>query len=304
MDVLSLNDFEHEPYELDRGALRMAVDEDPFGRAAFELHKDLAQSATLVAGAFRVDDDGLPRSLTLDEAVLAGLMVRCLKTQHGVLQSAASQRQELVNFFLRALAESAVNLSYLLQCGSPELYESFRRYSLRVDAALKRRIEENVAARDGELWPIERRMLEGIQRVFARSGVDPADVDPDDRRDWGESIYRRFVALGLRDIYLAFFSVQSHYTHGNWHDLYAYHLTYTDSGAWLPALHFSPIRPQSLTAALVPMAVATESYLLDVASPSADRDRLQQRIHAVRTNAEEVDRLHEAWLGRRAAEGE
>ncbi len=69
-------------------------------------------------------------------------------------------------------------------------------------------------------------------------------------------------------------------------------------------LDLSPIRPQALIAGLVPMAAATESYLLDVASPSRDRDRLQQRIHVVRTNAEEIDRLHEAWLGRQRAEGE
>jgi hypothetical protein len=304
MDVLSLDHFDHEPFELDRDPLRTALDEDPFNRAAFDLHKELAQSATLVAGACRIDDDGQPRALTLDEAVLAGLMVRCLKTEHGVLQSAASQRQELANFFLRALAESAVNLSYLLQHGTPELYDSFRRYSLRVDASLKRRIEEGIAGRGGEVWPIERRMLDGIERVFARSGVDPADVDPDDRRDWGGSIYRRFVALGLREIYLAFFSIQSHYAHGNWHDLYAYHLTYTENGGWLPALDFSPIRPQALIAGLVPMGVATESYLLDVAPASRHRDRLQQRIHAVRANAEEVDRLHESWLARPSAEGE
>jgi hypothetical protein len=55
---------------------------------------------------------------------------------------------------------------------------------------------------------------------------------------------------------------------------------------------------------LVPVAAATESYLLDVAPPSRDRDRLQERIHAVRANAEEVDRLHEAWLSGQSVEDE
>jgi hypothetical protein len=108
-----------------------------------------------VAGALRLEDTGQPRGLTLDEAVLAGLIVRCMKLQHGILSSAAPQRLELVNFFMRGIVESAVNLRYLLHEKSPDLFERFRRYSLRTDAALRKRIETNIAQRGDAPWPIE-----------------------------------------------------------------------------------------------------------------------------------------------------
>jgi hypothetical protein len=296
VEGMHIDEFEYEHFEIDEALLVAATDEEQFAHAAFELHKDLGTSLVLVAGALRLDETGQPRGLTLDEAVLAGLMVRCMKLQHGILGSAAPQRLELVNFFMRGIVESAVNLRYLLQENSLELYERFRRYSLRTDAALRRRIETNIAERGDEPWPIESRMLNGVARAFELSGVDPTDVDPDDRSDWAGSIYRRFEAVGLKDLYVAFFSVQSHYTHGNWHDLFAYHLGRTENGEWMPAVQWSPVRPQALLASLTVLASAATDYLVDVAEPSPDRDVLHDRITTVYEKGQRVDELHEQWL--------
>src|SRR5687767_5990344 len=102
---MHIGEFEYEPFEIDEAELASPPDEAAFGRAAFELHKDLARSLVLVAGAYRLDDQGRPRGLTLDEMVLAGMIVRCMKLQHGILGSAGPQRLELVNFFVRGLVE-------------------------------------------------------------------------------------------------------------------------------------------------------------------------------------------------------
>jgi Family of unknown function (DUF5677) len=296
MEGMHIDEFEYEPFEIDEAVLGSATDEEPFAHAAFELHRDLGKSLVLVAGALRLDEAGEPRGLTLDEAVLAGLIVRCMKLQHGILGSAAPQRLELVNFFMRGIVESAVNLRYLLLENSPELFERFRRYSLRTDAALRRRIETNIVERGDEPWPIELRMLEGIARAFELSGVDPGEVDPDDRSDWAGSIYRRFEAVDLKELYVAFFSVQSHYTHGNWHDLFAYHLGRTEDGKWMPAVQWSPVRPQPLLASLTVLASAATDYLVDVAEPSPDRDVLYDRITTVYEKGQRVDELHERSL--------
>jgi hypothetical protein len=145
-------------------------------------------------------------------------------------------------------------------------------------------------------------MLAGIQRSFEVSGVRLDDVDPDDRHDWAGSIYSRFAALGLKDTYIAFFRIQSHYTHGNWHDLYAYHLALREDGGWEPVLEFAPIRPQPLIAALRVLASASTEYLLTFPG-SSDRALLERRIADTQVKAAALEKAHEHWLHERP-EGE
>jgi len=158
---LSLGDFDYTSRAVDEVGLRAATSEDTFAREAFECLKELVQSVVITAGIQRTDEFGDVRGLTRDEAILAGLMVRCAKLQFGLLSASAERHMELLNFFTRGIIETAVNLRFLLEHGTPELSEAFVIDSLKVDKRLLRQIEENVGARGGAVLPIEQRMRDG-----------------------------------------------------------------------------------------------------------------------------------------------
>ncbi len=50
-------------------------------------------------------------------------MVRCMKLQFGLLSAASEQKMELLNLSVRSVVETAVNLRYLLEFGTPEMFE-------------------------------------------------------------------------------------------------------------------------------------------------------------------------------------
>jgi len=297
MESLGLGDIDYDSRIVDEEALAAASDEEPFDRESFEVLKELLQSVTVVACLQWLDENGKPRSLTRDEAILAGLMVRCMKLHHGLLQSCSPQRAELLNFFERGVTETAVNLRYLLEHGAPEVFDAFVRYSLRLDKELYEHINEAIAERDGQLLPIEERMLDGIKRSFEAAGVELESVDANDRTNWSKGgVYGRFKALGLTGLYSPSFGVQSHYVHGNWHDLYAYQLMVQPDGRFLPDLRWGAIRPQPLLAAVDVLADASTRYLTHVAKPSPDRDTLEDRIAFCAQKSRLITQLHERFL--------
>jgi uncharacterized protein DUF5677 len=295
---LGLGDFDYNSRVVDEATLLSATSEEPFSRESFECLKELAQSVVLTAGVHRLDARGAPRLMTRDEAILGGLMARCAKLHFGLLDATAGRKMELLNFFVRGVVETAVNLRYLLEFGTPDVYDAFVRYSLRVDKQLHDRINANVAARGGTVLPIEDRMLQGIERAFAVAGLTLDSVDADDRSGWSKGgVWGRFKELGLKDAYVSMFGIQSHYVHGNWHDLYAYHLNAEDGGFTVDVT-FGDIRPQPVLAAIVVLTDASLRYLTEAAPPSDDRAVLEDRIEFCMEKARLIERLHEAFLQR------
>jgi Family of unknown function (DUF5677) len=298
VESLGLGDFDYSSQVVDEQSLLSATDEEPFSRESFEVLKELAQSVVLTAGVQRLNSQGQPRPLTRDEAILGGLMARCAKLHDGLLQSCTPQRMEHLNFFLRGVTETAVTLRYLLENGGPELFESFVRYSLRVDKQLFDQIKGNITDRGGVVLPIEDRLLEGIEKAFRVAGVDMGSIDAADRSSGWPNIYRRFEALGLKDSYVSMFGVQSHYVHGNWHDLYAHHLAVDAEGGFQVEVRFGAIRPQPLLAAIVVLTDASLRYLCVAADPSDDRAVLEDRLAFCGEKARTIEALHERFLER------
>jgi Family of unknown function (DUF5677) len=299
-ELLSLGDFDYSSRVVDEASLLKAESEEPFAREAFECLKELVQSVVITAGLHRMTDEGRVRRLTRDEAILAGLMVRCAKLQFGLLSASAERHMELLNFFTRGIVETAVNLRFLLEHGTPDVFQAFVVDSLKVDKRLRQRIAENVEARGGARLPIEERMLTGIDRAFQTAGVTPDEVDPDARGPWSKGgVWGRFKALGLEDAYIVF-QTQSHYIHGNWHDLYAYHLEVDDSGTFVPDVEFGEIRPHPLLTAIVVTAGAATAYLRAVAPESDERTVLEDRMNFCVDKAQLIDRRLEDFVQRRA----
>lgn len=283
---------------LDRTALERSDGDDTFAEAAFHILMDIGQILSIALSTARIED-GSPRHLERNEAIVGGLLVRCYKLLHGLLDAASKQRLELVLYFVRGIAEAGVNVRYLLAKDDPETYDDFVRYSLRTDLELRGKIEANIEARSGDVLPIEERMLAGIENSFRLGEISPESIDLSVRQQrWGQdSIYGRFETLGLKDLYLAFFGVTSGYSHGNWHELYAHHLRHYGDGFEL-ALDWSPTQPQPLAATGIMLLGATRDYL-DTFPDNPDRRKIEGWLDERDRDLREVEELHEASLVRR-----
>lgn len=86
MEPRGLEDCSYSSRVVEEQALAGARDEEPFAREALAVLEELLQSVKLVARVRRVDTDGRPRTLTRNEAILAGQMVRLAKLHRGLLQ--------------------------------------------------------------------------------------------------------------------------------------------------------------------------------------------------------------------------
>jgi hypothetical protein len=297
--TLGLDQFNYQSRLVDSAALAAATEEEIFNRESYDLLVELLQSVVLVAGLQRADADGGPRPLTRNEAILAGLMVRCMKLQRGSIEVCQPQRMELLIFFQRGITEAAVNLAYLIDHGTPEIFDAFVRHSLRVDRGLYDEILESVEGSGVEL-PIEERMLAGIRNSFEKAGIDIDTVRADERGSWSpRGVYGRFEAVGYKQLYRAYYETQSHSIHGNWHDLLIYHLDDVPDG-FQPQLEFHGIRPQPLLGAVEILADASVRYLRDVAPDSEERTVLEDRLWLCHKKAREIHSLHEGFLQRQA----
>jgi Family of unknown function (DUF5677) len=297
--VIGLADVSYESEVIPKDWLDIADDEEAFDLAAFRNLKELLQSTRIVAGLHRIDDLGQPRDLTRNEGILAGLMVRCAKLQEGALRVCEPPMMELLLFFQRGITESAVNLAYLSECGTSELYDAFVRDSLRSDKARFDEIQANIAERGGVLLPIEDRMLKGIEGSFARACIDLDSVNVQDRRSaWSpKGIFGRFQAIGYEERY-PIYEIQSGSQHGSWHDLATYHLKDGVDGGFAPDPDFSAIRPIPLLLATEVLADAAKRYLWDVVPETCERDVLEDRIRICHQKGQEIGLLHEGYLGR------
>jgi hypothetical protein len=242
--------------------------------------EELLQSVKLIARVRWVDEDGQPRTLSRNEAILAGQMVRLAKLHQGLIQFCDPPRMELFSFLLRGAIETAVNLRYLLEHGTPDVYDAFVRDSLRLDKELHDRISAKASARGGTVMPMEYGLLEGVERAFRIADVEFDSVNANARPGWTKGgTYGRFKALGLEELYAPYFGVQSNYAHGAWQELYEHHLTPQSDGGFVPKPAFEKLASPPLMMAIDILAGSSAVYLRAAAPPCDDRDVLEDRVN-------------------------
>lgn len=265
---------------VDEGALARASNDEPFAGEAVAVLEDLLQSVRLVVTVRRVDDAGQPRTLSRDEAILAGFVVRLSKLHQGLLQCSSPPRMEFFGYLLRGATETAVNLRFLVAEGGAEDYEAFVHDSLRLDKQLYERVQAKVRERGGTVMPMEYGMLGGIERVFREAGVELDAVASKRRSGWTPGgAFGRFRALGLEELYGPYYGVQSVHAHGAWHELYDFHLSRQPDGGFLPSPDFAgELQVQAVLVAVDVLTGASVLYLQDAGPPCDDRDVLEDRL--------------------------
>ena len=172
--------------EVDDQALKICRDEGEFGALSFGLLKEATGLMQAVGGYLSVIRGRY--QLTRDEAVCAGLVVRMFKLMMSIVKlSSGMEHGETVRVLSRCVLESSVDLRYLLQEYSEELFDQFVVVGLRGERLLYEAITANIQGREGGMLAIEGRMLASIEATCANSGVSIERVRSN-AGNWGGDI--------------------------------------------------------------------------------------------------------------------
>lgn len=236
-----------------------------------------------------------PHRWNRHEAVLIGHLARLYKLISALLDQTCQHRRETTFIFARLAFECIVNTIFLIKNDRPEIVTSYIEYSMRHEKRLRDRIRAKIAARNGETWPIEERMLRSIQASAKQSGIDLDLINPS--QNWGgKNLFEKAKEVGLEDAYLGAFAGPSHAVHGNWQDLLEYHLDVDDDG-YTADLKWHRPRPQLLST-LAQLAVHTlQLFFSQIVGQAGDNvanglPDLQERISM-------FVHLHEEFLAQR-----
>ncbi|HEY5536088.1 MAG TPA: DUF5677 domain-containing protein [Ignavibacteria bacterium] len=298
--LLTLNDFDFPKTEVNVEAIKKFDSEEPFMSLAIELFKEVCQITSILSCACRLDEKNEPRKWTRNEAALGGLMVRISKLQIGCLEQICQKRLEIAMILFRCLHESLINMRYLLNKNTDEIFNEYIEYSLREEKRLLNTINQNIDKRGNELH-IETRMKRSIDRTFKISSFYLNQVDENKWKPWGEKIYERAKSIGMEDAYIGLFGLPSHTVHGNWQDLITYHLKY-ENGEFSPKTRWGYPRPQPVFVAGLLSAETNRLYLEEIIQDCPEKNQLIKLLDDIILRIRVADELHEQFLQKESNE--
>lgn len=221
-------------------------------------------------------------------------MIRISKFMLVVTQLSATRNRADVVFALnRSILESAVNLEFLLTKNDDAVFEQFVKSSLGPERELYDTIQTNVVERGGKLLPIEKRMLDSINRVCQASGVKIEEVNQK-YGDWGGGVRERLKFLKKEEQYVALQRLPSHAVHGTWVDLCMRHLEYdAKADVFLPDNSFANVDARFLGPIATFVLEPTKLYLQRFFSHVPETAKLLERIEDLQNRIVEADAAHE-----------
>jgi len=239
-------------------------------------------------------------SWSRDQAIIGGHAVRLFKLLSALLDQVCQRRRETADILLRLVFETCVNVRFLMQEWSAELADSYVRVSLRHERKLRDTIDANVLARNGDVLPIEDRMLRSLDRAARLAGIPLDTVDLKQKASWGgKHLAQKAKDVGWLYAYDSVFGGMSHSVHGSWQDLYAHHLEVEEDGRFVPKLHWTKPRPQPLFVTAT-LAIQVAAEVAQFLGGEAALDQLDPLLADLDRRIREADSLHEAYLAPKA----
>jgi Family of unknown function (DUF5677) len=275
------------------GAVAEEKNPEKLNELVFELYKEALSVVSLAAHL--LDDEAAAKGgWARNQAVCGGLMIRISKFMLVVTQlSATKNRAEVVHALNRSILESATNLEFLVTKNDAQWFEQFVKFSLGPERELYDLIQRNVAERGGEVRPIERRMLESIDRVCSKSGTKIEEVHQK-YGDWGGGVRERLKALRKEEQYVAVQRMPSHAVHGSWIDLAMNHLVHDPKNdVFTPDPDFGAVDARLLGPIAVFVLDATKVYLETFFTHVPESRLLFGRIDDLSDRISQTDAAHE-----------
>lgn len=224
-------------------------------------------------------------------AVLIGLLNRCSRLMlSNTALSSTGRFGETTRLVDRCIAESAIKIQWLCHKDNDDSFRRFLADGLKKDLELRRHIEENIAARNGDVLVIESRMLGSIQDKISQAGLTDEDVIDAKRLP---DLYAMCRDIQLSDLaYTGLQRMGSHAVHGTWSDLVFNYLR-EENGRLVPRDH--EIETQDVQFIIVSRLVlaAISDFLMYMAPDANDVAEFSSRIDHVDQRLEEIYQF--AW---------
>src|SRR3989338_2553491 len=134
---------------------------DDFMVDLIKVANDVNKAIILVSGVIAQKNIDLKK-----QDVLRGHLVRLYKLYDSYVFLIVKRRTEIVFIILRTLAETIINLHYLLKYIDTDVHKKYKRASLAYEKKLEESILSNILNRKNKL-PIEKRMLKSIANTFS-----------------------------------------------------------------------------------------------------------------------------------------
>jgi hypothetical protein len=278
---------------VDISGINSETDINKLDALTFELYKEAISVLNVVSHLMdesAAEKKGLPRN----QAICSGLIVRIVKFMMAVAQlSQKGDRGEVVMALNRSIMESAINLEFLVCTTEEKYFDQFVEFSLGPERDLYDLIQTNIAARGGDVLPIERRMLDSINNLCSVSGWKIEDVDRKPR-DWGENLRARLKALKKENMYVSSQRIPSHAVHGSWVDLFIHHLRKgAGPNVFVPRPESSDVDARLLGPVAMLVLDGAHPYLERFFSPIPETKMIQARIADLQTRLTEAGYVHE-----------
>nr|WP_288935657.1 DUF5677 domain-containing protein [uncultured Allomuricauda sp.] len=266
-------------------------DENSFMDAYVEL---LKQSITLlfltVGERYCEGEEGLPKKISRDEAIVAGNLTRLIKLNTSFLENICNGKLEICYILSRCIAETAINTQYMLTEGEERVLRNYIKYSLITEKELWNTIQENVSEREDEKLHIEHRMQTSIKNSFEKSDFDFEDVNKSSK--W-KSIAKRAEAVAGDQFYKVFYGIASHSIHGNWQDILMNNLSKSSDGFEIN-LQWNRPRPQIMDGAIILNLLVANTF---VEKEKLDNKEIyDEKFEMLREYLESIQSNHEEFL--------
>lgn len=186
------------------------------------------------------DKNGVPKKINKDNAVIGGNLTRLVKLNTSFLQNICESKLEICYIISRCIAETSINLKFILISGEERVIKNYIKYSLLTEKELWEVIIENIKQRNGETLQIENRMQKSIQNSFDKSDFEIEEIN---RSSKWKSIKERAKVVAGEQFYSVFYGISSHSIHGNWQDIILNNLKKIEEGFELN-LDWNKPRPQ------------------------------------------------------------
>jgi hypothetical protein len=268
------------PIVVDFDELRNADERDRFDELGWEI---LARAGRMVEQVVAAVERATAASgLTLDQAVVGGLLVRTSKLLRGVFDATRSEESEAHSALSRCALESAITLRWLVRKGTEESFRRFRADSFAYWRVQLDAMEAESAREDATMRAAREQAHAHIEGELGLAGLTWEDV-PRTPNSWGPDMRQRCAALEQEWIYLSFFASHHNYVHPSWHELSTFHLRTDDGGVLRLAPEFAEIAPIAayvLARAVCEAASDAADFLPHDLDPEDVKKRLESTVEA------------------------
>lgn len=212
----------------------------------------------------------------LNRAVLTGLLCRCCRLMLASIKLSDEDRfGETLAILQRCIAESAFRVRWLCKKNDQTYFNRYIADGLKAEVALRDQITTNIKIRGGQIFPIEKRMLDSTGRMLEESGMTEEQVSSTKEMPKFNTIC---TDIDLGDLYLVVQKLGSHSIHGNWSDILMYYVSKQEDGSFALQDHDAPPHANQYLYPSLFVLSATKDYLNYIAGHKWTIDNLAPEL--------------------------